>query len=171
MDLKSIEIFYNHYWFSTCLLCLHSWNLEYCAPLFTQWCVSLSDAIERAQKRCHKIICNVSHNECDCVLFLPLQYRRLVLGFQLFSDLVINVRHPLHHLAPPKLKFSGKFCVPRCTTAQRSKSFIVSMLKLASDGFSIWVLEVLAVLVFLIILEIVFVSLFLCMILGAVNLF
>ena len=111
--------------------------LDYCAPVFTQLSVSQSDAIERIQRRCHRIICDVSDSECRCTFFVPLSYRRSVLGFKLFLDLVNNENHPLHHLSPPRLKYSGKFCVPYCATALRSKSFIVHMLKLANSGFSV----------------------------------
>ena len=105
--------------------------LEYCAPVFTQLSVLHSNCIERIQRRCHKVICGVSDSDCSCSFFVPLSYRRLVLGFRLFTELVNNTAHPLHYLTPPKLKNSGKFCVPYCKNAFRRKSFIVHNVKIS----------------------------------------
>ena len=74
-------------------------------------------------------------SDCTCSLFLPLDYRKSIMGFKLFCALVAGKKHPLHHLAPHKLRVLGKFCIPFCTSAQRRNTCSFAMSQLANSGF------------------------------------
>ena len=107
--------------------------LEYSAAMFVGFSSSNNSSLERVQNRAHKIICGSS--TCDCSNFLPLEYRRLMIGFDIFSSLSQDQNHPLHHLCPQRLAYSNKFTMPVCLTAMRSSSFLVKMIKLSNSGF------------------------------------
>lgn len=109
--------------------------LEYCAPLFVNLNASQSNTLERVQKRCHRIICGSS--SCSCTHFVPLDYRRIVLGWKLFMQLITDVNHPLHHLLPPKLTFSNKYVIPIGANSIVKRSFLMVMVKLFNSGFSL----------------------------------
>lgn len=98
--------------------------LEYAAPLFVNLQIKQQDLIERIQQRAHKIICGDS--DCDCANFIPLNYRRLMLGMRFFKSLVYDESHPLHYLT---------YRTPMVKNKQRATSFIVTMTQLANDGF------------------------------------
>ena len=108
--------------------------LEYCAPVLVSTGAANTMALERIQKRSHKIICGDS--DCLCGNFIPLNYRRAIIGFNMFSSLIEDSDHPLHHLTPRRLRYSKKFCVPVCKSALRSNSYIVSMIRLYNSGFA-----------------------------------
>jgi hypothetical protein len=109
--------------------------LEYCAPLFCNFKQYQSKRFDSVQKRCHKIICGSS--ECLCSRFVPLTYRRTITSFKLFRALVNDSSHPLHHLAPSRLPYTGMFRIPVCTNNIIKKSFIVEMCHLANKGFTL----------------------------------
>ena len=107
--------------------------LEYCAPLFLNLHEYQSSAIERVQRRCHRIICG---SDCRRPCFIPLDYRRTVLAYRLFLSIVRNTSHPLYKCVPDIMPRSRKYQIPLCLTAARSKAFFIAMSKLANDGFS-----------------------------------
>ena len=107
--------------------------LEYAAPLFVKLQAQQQDSIERIQRRAHKIICGDS--DCNCSSFIPLNYRRLMLGMRLFRTLIKDEHHPLHYLTPVQNQFSRTFRLPIIRNTQRAKSFVVNMIQLANSGF------------------------------------
>ena len=107
--------------------------MEYAAPLLVELNVGLSEKIEKIQRRAHSIICRKLH--CDCVKFVPLSYRRKIIGYRLFQTLIHDATHPLHHLELPILRHSRKYQLPVLRTSLRSRSFIISMSKLFNSGF------------------------------------
>lgn len=109
--------------------------LEYCAPLLVGTSAANCSAIERIQDRAHKIICGVSASECTCSHFVPLSYRRMIIGFKLFISFIQHRDHPLYHLTPRRLVFSNNFCIPVCKSALRGNSYIVNMIRLHNSGF------------------------------------
>lgn len=109
--------------------------MEYCAPMFVGVNVSNSRLIEQIQDRCHRIICGSCN--CNCSLFVPLEYRRLILGWKLFQKLTSCSDHPLHLISLPRLHNSRNFRLPLCTNSMLKNSFIVVMSKLENSKFSL----------------------------------
>ena len=107
--------------------------LEYGAPLFVDLPRTLVDKLEQIQNRAHFIICNAHH--CECAKFTPLEYRRKIIGFKLFQKIMANIDHPLYHLIPSVLPYSGKLRLPISKSAQRSRCFISSMTRLYNSDF------------------------------------
>ena len=107
--------------------------LEYCAPLFVGLNSTLANIIENVQSRSHRIICGSS--QCNCAYFVPLSYRRLMIGASLFKCMVNNEDHVLHHLVPKKIKYSRKYCMPECSLVLRRNCFILTMIRLFNSGF------------------------------------
>ena len=107
--------------------------LEYCAPLFINLHEYQSCAIERVQRRCHRIVCGL---DCRRPCFIPLDYRRIVLAYRLFLSVVRNASHARHNCGPEIMPRSRKYQIPLCLTAARSKAFFNAMSKLSNDGFS-----------------------------------
>ena len=108
--------------------------LEYCAPIFVNLNAGLSSSIERVQSRCHRVICGP---HCECEKFIPLDYRRMILGFKQFLCAVNDENHLLHHLVPPVMTRSQKYKLPLSQTVACSKTFMTSMAKLSNSGFSL----------------------------------
>lgn len=107
--------------------------LEYAAPLFVNLHCKQRDLIEKVQRRAHTIVCGDSN--CTCSNFIPLYYRRLMLGIRLFKSFVHDSSHPLHYLTPESNTYSRTFRMPLIRNSQKAKSFIVTMIQLANDGF------------------------------------
>lgn len=108
--------------------------LEYCAPIFTNLPIGLTNDLEKIQNRAHRIICGSS--QCDCGHFLPLSYRRQVIAFKLFLTIIKDSSHPLHRLLLPRMKHSGNFRLPNITSNSFEQSFIIAMSKMFNSGFS-----------------------------------
>lgn len=108
--------------------------LEYGAPLFVNLSTGLSNDIERIQRRAHIIICG--SRECTCNNFIPLDYRRIVIGFKLFQSIMADKQHPLHHLLLPTLPTTGQFRLP-LSSSSHGRSFMTCMSKMFNSGFSL----------------------------------
>lgn len=109
--------------------------IEYCCPLFVSLRSHQSKLLEKVQDRCHRTLCGSSN--CTCHLFVPLNYRRILLGWKLFETLVNDINHPLHCLSLPRLPVSGKFRIPKSSNSLLHDSFIVVMSRLSNNGFSV----------------------------------
>lgn len=107
--------------------------LEYGAPLFVNLMVRERVLLEKVQSRAHHIICG-SSSVCECSSFIPLDYRRCMIGMKLFKRLVNDPLHPLHHLRPELNRNSQTFRVPIINTTIRERSFTVTMIRLANNG-------------------------------------
>ena len=124
LDKHDLVLIYNN--------CIRS-ILEYAAPLFAGLNSSNAAILENVQNYCHRIICGTSR--CSCSHFVPLFYRRVIIGLKLFDSLVNNADHPLHHLRPRVLQHSGMFCMPACNSVIQSTFFMVTMIRLSNSGF------------------------------------
>lgn len=109
--------------------------LEYGAPLFPGLNVGLSYEIDKIQNRAHRIICETWH--CDCHNFVPLTYRRKIIGYRLFLEIMSDSTHPMHSLLLPRLQFSGQFQLPKLTSTAFEQSFFINMSKMYNSGFTI----------------------------------
>ena len=109
--------------------------LEYGAPLFSDLPRKLVIKLEQIQRRAHFVICNT--HDCECLNFVPLEYRRTILSFKLFESILGNNEHILHHLLPSVMPYSGKFRIPISRTALRSKCFIIQMSRLHNSNFTL----------------------------------
>ena len=122
--LSQIHVYYG---------CIRS-ILEYCAPLFVDLFTFQSDSLEKVQNRCHRLLCG---SDCSCSYFVPLKYRRIILAFKLFLDIAKDTSHPLFRHIPSLLPRTQNYRIPMCSSSFGSKSFFISMCKLANSGFSV----------------------------------
>jgi hypothetical protein len=94
--------------------------LLYASPVYGRLPKFLITKLERFQKRAHKLICGPS---CDCPHFLPMSMKLEVAATNLLIRSETSPEHPLHRFVPSRLRASGKFRLPTCTTDRRLNSF------------------------------------------------
>ena len=92
----------------------------YASPVYGRLPVSLSSRLERFQKRAHRLICGPS---CVCPLFPSLRVKMEAAAVKLLLRSEACADHPLHPLVPPRLRASGRLCVPACVTDRRLNAF------------------------------------------------
>lgn len=132
--LRQLKPFVDRISLITVYQCAIRGVLEYAAALFVNLQQKESDQLDRVQDRAHKIICGSS--SCDCAYFIPLHYRRLIIGLKLFNKLVADISHPLHHLRPKLNHYSNSYRMPRISGSIRHKAFLTTMIRLANSGFT-----------------------------------
>jgi hypothetical protein len=98
-------------------------KIEYCAPLFISTAAWAEVKLKRIQQRFHKIKCGHNYNVCECLA--SLKDRRIKLATKLWKK--ITPGHPLYHLMPTVLKFSGKFNIECVNTDRRARAFMPHM--------------------------------------------
>ena len=113
--------------------------LEYCGPLFVNLAKYPSDLIDNIQDRCHRIICG-SASGCQCSLFVPLNYRRTILGWNLFQKILSNEEHSIHGLLYPRLPHTNNFRFPISSNCLLQHSFVYCMSKLFNSKVCLMVI-------------------------------
>ena len=100
--------------------------LEYRGPIFFGMSSRNSSAMEKVQRRSHKIICGSS---CDCHSFPLLSDRRKTHALKCFLAMRDD-DHILHPLFPRYLPSSKRLAFPFCRSSRRLSSFIPSCILL-----------------------------------------
>ena len=99
--------------------------LEYASPAFGKLPKNLDEEVNKVQRRCHRIICEVpSSRNCHCKNFEQLSKRRESASIKLFTSAVKNKTHILHHIMPAKSHRSTRFILPPSSTTRLSNSFV-----------------------------------------------
>jgi len=99
-------------------------KLCYASPSYAYLPQSLQKYFIKLHKRSHHVICG---QECqkDCLINPLDQVKKM--SFKLFINIMDNSKHPLHHLVPPKMKYSGKLMLPLCRSERSKNSFVPQM--------------------------------------------
>ena len=95
--------------------------LTYASPVFIGLNVNLSEALERVQRRAHRVICG-SH--CGCDAFSAISVIRLQQAMKLMRSAEMFPYHPLHNLVPQRLPHTNVFQQPPANTDRRLRSFV-----------------------------------------------
>ena len=97
-------------------------RILYAAPLFVGLNETLSDDLERFQRRAHRIVCGRS---CKCVSFKSFKGERERQVIALLLRAESDIRHVLHGFVPQRLAASGHSSLPIVNTSRRLSSFIL----------------------------------------------
>ena len=99
--------------------------LEYAAPAFGKLPENLSKNLDKVQKRCHRLICRVSHtSDCPCDRFPPLSARRNKMAIKLYLSASKYKNHALHGIIPKKSYRSTRQIQPPSSTTRMCHSFV-----------------------------------------------
>jgi len=104
--------------------------LNYACELYPYLPHHLSQKLDKLSKRFHNIIC---HYQCNCTMIKLPSKTRQERALKLFTKAKNDPQHPLYHLIPPKLQYSGKYRIPLSTSDRRAKSFIPYATKLINE--------------------------------------
>ena len=93
----------------------------YGCPIYGRLLAKHMLMFESLQNRAHSLICG---SRCKCTDFesIELVFKRATINY--FRKCEQNVNHPLHHLIPERLIYSGHLCLPQCRTERRQRTFI-----------------------------------------------
>jgi len=105
--------------------------LLYACELFIKLPQSLEAHCNRITKRCHRIIC---HPTCTCNLIQSPSSLRQRHAVRLFNKALCDPNHPVFHLIPHRLKYSGKFCQPNAATERRRMAFIPTVTSIINNS-------------------------------------
>ena len=90
------------------------------------------------QKRCHRLICRVSHtSDCPCDRFPPLSARRHKMAIKLYLSASKYKNHALHGIIPKKSYRSTRQIQPPSSTTRMCHSF-VPFTTMLLNGLDAW---------------------------------